>query len=84
MTQKTVIWLTIAVYVVFIAAVGIMGAKKSKNITEFTVGKRNAGAWLSAFSYGTATFPLLCSSAMQAAPAGNTVFGECFPVWATQ
>ena len=39
MTHKTVIWLTIAGYVVFIAAVGIMGAKKSKNITEFTVGK---------------------------------------------
>lgn len=75
MTQKTVIWLTIAVYVVFIAAVGIMGAKKSKNITEFTVGKRNAGAWLSAFSYGTAYF----SAVMFIGYAGGT--GWKYGLW---
>lgn len=46
MVQNTVIRLTIAVYIIFIAAVSIMSAKKSKNITEFTVGKRNAGACL--------------------------------------
>ena len=75
MTQKTVIWLTIAVYVVFIAAIGIMGAKKSKNITEFTVGKRNAGAWLSAFSYGTAYF----SAVMFIGYAGGT--GWKYGLW---
>ena len=75
MTQRTVIWLTIAVYVVFIAAVGIMGAKKSKNITEFTVGKRNAGAWLSAFSYGTAYF----SAVMFIGYAGGT--GWKYGLW---
>lgn len=75
MTQKTVIWLTIAVYVVFIAAVGIMSAKKSKNITEFTVGKRNAGAWLSAFSYGTAYF----SAVMFIGYAGGT--GWKYGLW---
>lgn len=75
MSQKTVIWLTIAVYVVFIAAIGIMNAKKSKNITEFTVGKRNAGAWLSAFSYGTAYF----SAVMFIGYAGGTgwKYGIC-------
>ncbi len=75
MSQKTVIWLTIAVYVIFIAAIGIMNAKKSKNITEFTVGKRNASAWLSAFSYGTAYF----SAVMFIGYAGGT--GWKYGIW---
>lgn len=75
MSQKAVIWLTIAVYVVFIAAIGIMNAKKSKSITEFTVGKRNAGAWLSAFSYGTAYF----SAVMFIGYAGGT--GWKYGIW---
>ena len=75
MTQKTVIWLTVAVYIIFIAAVSIMSTKKSKNITEFTVGKRNAGAWLSAFSYGTAYF----SAVMFVGYAGGT--GWKYGLW---
>lgn len=75
MTQKTVIWLTIAVYVVFIFAIGLLNAKKSNNITEFTVGKRNAGAWLSAFSYGTAYF----SAVMFIGYAGGT--GWKYGLW---
>ena len=75
MTQKTVIWLTIAVYVIFIAAIGVLNSKKSKNITEFTVGKRNAGAWLSAFSYGTAYF----SAVMFIGYAGGT--GWKYGLW---
>lgn len=75
MTQKAVIWLTIAVYVIFIVAVGLLNAKKSKNITEFTVGKRNAGAWLSAFSYGTAYF----SAVMFIGYAGGT--GWKYGIW---
>ena len=75
MTQKTVIWLTIAAYVIFIGAIGVLSAKKSKNITEFTVGKRNAGAWLSAFSYGTAYF----SAVMFIGYAGGT--GWKYGIW---
>lgn len=75
MTQKTVIWLTIALYIVFIAGIGILSAKKSKNITDFTVGKRNAGAWLSAFSYGTAYF----SAVMFIGYAGGT--GWKYGLW---
>ena len=75
MTQKTVIWLTVAIYIVFIAAISLMSAKKSKNITEFTVGKRNAGAWLSAFSYGTAYF----SAVMFIGYAGDT--GWKYGMW---
>ncbi|MBR2315525.1 MAG: sodium:solute symporter family protein, partial [Clostridia bacterium] len=60
----------IAVYVIFILAVGILNSRKSKSITEFTVGGRNAGAWLSAFSYGTAYF----SAVMFIGYAGGTVW----------
>lgn len=75
MTQQTIIWLTIGVYVLFIGAVGLLNSKKSNNITEFTVGKRNAGAWLSAFSYGTAYF----SAVMFIGYAGGT--GWKYGLW---
>ena len=75
MQNKSVIWVTIAIYVVFIVTVGMMGARKSKNLTEFTVGGRNAGAWLSAFSYGTAYF----SAVMFIGYAGGT--GWKYGIW---
>lgn len=75
MTQKPVILITIAIYVAFIVAVGVMNSKKSKSLTEFTVGKRNAGAWLSAFSYGTAYF----SAVMFIGYAGGT--GWKYGLW---
>lgn len=75
MQQKAVIWLTIAVYVIFIAVVGIFNAKKAGNISDFTVGKRNAGAWMSAFSYGTAYF----SAVMFIGYAGGT--GWKYGLW---
>lgn len=75
MQSKTVIWLTIVAYVLFIALVGILNAKKAKNISDFTVGKRNAGAWMSAFSYGTAYF----SAVMFIGYAGGT--GWKYGLW---
>ncbi len=75
MKNQAVIWITIAVYVVFILAVGILNSRKSKSITEFTVGGRNAGAWLSAFSYGTAYF----SAVMFIGYAGGT--GWKYGIW---
>ncbi len=75
MQNKAIIWVTIAVYVIFILAVGILNSKKSKSITEFTVGGRNAGAWLSAFSYGTAYF----SAVMFIGYAGGT--GWKYGIW---
>lgn len=56
MPSKSIIILTIAAYVLFIVVVGLISHKKAKSITDFTVAGRNAGAWLSAFSYGTAYF----------------------------
>ena len=75
MKNQAVIWITIAVYVIFILAVGILNSRKSKSITEFTVGGRNAGAWLSAFSYGTAYF----SAVMFIGYAGGT--GWKYGIW---
>ncbi len=75
MTRERIIWLTIAVYAIFIAVIGIMGSRKSKNMGDFTVGGRNAGAWMTAFSYGTAYF----SAVMFIGYAGGT--GWKYGIW---
>ena len=54
MDKLTTIWLVIAVYGVFMLTVGILNSRKGSGMEDFTVGGRNAGAWLSALSYGTA------------------------------
>lgn len=75
MSQQAVIWITIAAYVILMAVIGIVNNKKSKNISDFTVGDRNASAWMSAFSYGTAYF----SAVMFIGYAGGT--GWSFGLW---
>ena len=71
MSTQTVIWISIGIYILFIAIVAILSRRKSGNIAEFTVGKRNAGAWMSAFSYGTAYF----SAVMFIGYAGKSGWG---------
>ena len=56
MGKAETLWLVIAVYVLFMLAVGILNSKNTKGMAAFTVGGRNAGAWISALSYGTAYF----------------------------
>ncbi len=73
--EKTVIWGTIAVYILVLVIIGIVTGRKSKSIADFTVGGRNAGAWLSALSYGTAYF----SAVMFVGYAGKTGLG--FGLW---
>ena len=75
MSRETVIWLTIAFYVVFMLVIGIISSRSSKSITDFTVGGRNAGAWVSALSYGTAYF----SAVMFIGYAGGT--GWKYGLW---
>ncbi len=75
MSRETVIWITIGVYVVFIATIGLISNRKSKTITDFTVGGRSAGAWVSALSYGTAYF----SAVMFIGYAGGT--GWKYGLW---
>lgn len=69
------VWITIAVYVVAMIAIGVTQGKKAKSIADLTVGGRNAGAWLSALSYGTAYF----SAVMFVGYAGGT--GKSYALW---
>ncbi len=75
MTRETIIWITVAIYAIFIVAVGLITGRKSKSGGDFAVGKRNAGAWMSAFSYGTAYF----SAVMFIGYAGGT--GWKYGIW---
>ncbi|MBQ7545505.1 MAG: sodium:solute symporter family protein [Clostridia bacterium] len=75
MNQQVGIWVTLAVYLVFLIAVGIWTGRKSKSVADFTVGGRKAGAWLSALSYGTAYF----SAVMFVGYAGGT--GLKYGLW---
>ncbi len=75
MNGQLAIWLTIGVYIILMAAIGITQGKKAKSIADLTVGGRNAGAWLSALSYGTAYF----SAVMFVGYAGGT--GKSYAMW---
>ena len=73
--NKISIWITIGIYIVLMAVIGITQGKKAKSIADLTVGGRNAGAWLSALSYGTAYF----SAVMFVGYAGGT--GKGYALW---
>ncbi|NLC79525.1 MAG: sodium:solute symporter family protein, partial [Ruminococcaceae bacterium] len=75
MSDKTIMFITIAVYIIFIAVIAALCRNSSKSITELTVGGRNAGAWVSALSYGTAYF----SAVMFIGYAGGT--GWKYGIW---
>ena len=75
MTRETVIWITIGVYILFMLTVGLLSSRSAKSISDFTVGGRNAGAWVSALSYGTAYF----SAVMFIGYAGST--GWKYGIW---
>ncbi len=53
MTAKLIV---IALYAIVILLVGFMGLRRTKSSRDFLLGGGNVGAWMSAFSYGTAYF----------------------------
>lgn len=73
--DKLAIWITMGIYIVLMAVIGITQGRKAKSIADITVGGRNAGAWLSALSYGTAYF----SAVMFVGYAGGT--GKSYALW---
>ncbi len=73
--DKIAIWVTIGIYIALMAVIGITQGKKAKSVADLTVGGRNAGAWLSALSYGTAYF----SAVMFVGYAGGT--GKSYALW---
>ncbi len=69
------VWVTIGIYIALMVIIGVTNGKKAKSIADLTVGGRNAGAWLSALSYGTAYF----SAVMFVGYAGGT--GKAYGLW---
>ena len=55
-SKEVIIYGTISVYLAVMLIVSVLSSRNAKNVNDFAVGKRNASAWLSAFSYGTAYF----------------------------
>lgn len=53
---QTVAAICLLGFIALMAAIGIYSSKKAKTMTDFLLGGRNIGPWLSAFSYGTAYF----------------------------
>lgn len=75
MNTNITLWITLAVYIAGMFTIGIIEGRKSKSVADLTVGGRNAGAWLSALSYGTAYF----SAVMFVGYAGGT--GLSYGLW---
>lgn len=74
-SKEVIIYGTIAVYLAVMLIVSVLSSRNAKNVNDFAVGKRNANAWLSAFSYGTAYF----SAVMFIGYAGTT--GWNYGLW---
>ncbi len=77
MSKTAIIMIIVAVYVAVMVIISIMSAKKAQTLTAFVVGGRKAGAWMSAFSYGTTYF----SAVLFIGYAGKSGFQ--FGGWAT-
>ena len=75
-TRLIWIWVVIALYIAAMAIVGIYGARRTKTLTDFVVGGRKAGPWVSAFAYGTTYF----SAVLFIGYAGRS--GWDFGLWA--
>lgn len=49
-------WILFGLYFLAMAAIGVAGARKTKNLSGFVVGGRAAGPWMSALTYGITYF----------------------------
>lgn len=50
------IWICVSIYFLLMLIVGIVSVRRANSLTNFVVGGRSAGPWLSAFAYGTTYF----------------------------
>jgi len=53
MTAKVI---AISLYALLVVVVGILGLRKTRSFTDFFLGGRKVGPWMTAFTYGTAYF----------------------------
>lgn len=49
-------YLVVLAYAILIVIIGLKGKKKTKSFSDFLLGGRKIGPWMTAFSYGTAYF----------------------------
>lgn len=56
MTPKTATFIILAVYVAVMIGIGFYTSRKTKSASDFMLGGRSVGSWLTAFSYGTTYF----------------------------
>lgn len=66
----------VALYILILAGIGLWSRKHTKDFTSFLLGGRQAGAWMSAFAYGTTYF----SAVIFIGYAGRNGWG--FGLWA--
>lgn len=50
------VYIILIVYVAFAIGIGVYFHKKSKTVTDFVLGGRTVGPWITAFAYGTSYF----------------------------
>lgn len=70
------IWAVVLVYIISMVIIGVRSVQKTKTLTDFVVGSRKAGPWMSAFAYGTTYF----SAVIFIGYAGRSGFD--FGLWA--
>lgn len=51
-----VMWVTLILYVILMLGIGFYCKKQTSNVSEFVLGGRSVGAWMSAFAFGTSYF----------------------------
>lgn len=51
-----VMWITLIVYVCVMLGIGFYCRRKTNSVSEFVLGGRSIGPWMTAFAYGTSYF----------------------------
>lgn len=69
-------WLAIGLFVVFLVGIGLYTMRRNRTTSDFFLGSRNIGPWISAFAYGTTYF----SAVLFIGYAGGLGFGFGLPV----
>ena len=52
----TSIYILLGIYALLLVAIAVYSSKKTKNLSDFFLGGRNMGGWMTAFAYGTTYF----------------------------
>ena len=68
------------VYIAIMMGIGLYTSRKTKSVSDFVLGGRNVGSWLTAFAYGTSYFSAVVSHmSVFIIPLNILVFSVAFP-----